>query len=88
MEPVMTNGSEFATLQAYVRDTHGDTHRHYQVEIIHAFRVERDQETENWNRSGFNRLADGERLLLWHGSRTTNFAGAFLNTILGIIGSY
>jgi poly [ADP-ribose] polymerase len=76
MEPVARDCGEFTTLQSYVRDTHGETHRHYQVDIINAFRVEREQETEAWNHSGFDRLANGERLLLWHGSRTTNFAGA------------
>ncbi len=26
-------------------------------------------------KAGFDSVPDGERLLLWHGSRTTNFAG-------------
>jgi len=34
-----------------------------------------DGETAAWKNRGFDRLGDGERLLLWHGSRTTNFAG-------------
>jgi hypothetical protein len=37
--------------------------------------VQRETETQAWNKSGFNKLKDGERLLLWHGSRSTNFAG-------------
>jgi poly [ADP-ribose] polymerase len=37
--------------------------------------VHREAETQAWNKSGFNKLKDGERLLLWHGSRSTNFAG-------------
>ena len=78
MEPVARDCGEFITLQSYVRDTHGDTHRRYQVDIINAFRVERAQETEAWNRGGFDRIANGDRLLLWHGSRTTNFAGTFV----------
>ena len=28
-----------------------------------------------WKKAGFDKLGDGERMLLWHGSRTTNFAG-------------
>jgi poly [ADP-ribose] polymerase len=35
----------------------------------------RASETEAWTKAGYQNLADGERLLLWHGSRTTNFAG-------------
>lgn len=74
MEPVARGNKEFGVLQAYVRDTHGFTHQ-MKVELRHAFRVERESETAAWNDSGFDKLNDGERLLLWHGSRTTNFAG-------------
>ena len=41
MEPVARKSQEFAALQAYTRDTHGVTHRHYGVEVLHAYRVER-----------------------------------------------
>ena len=75
MDPVPRSSKEFAGLQAYTRDTHGATHRHYAVEVLNAFRVERDGETKAWEANGFRNLADGERMLLWHGSRTTNFAG-------------
>ena len=35
----------------------------------------RDAETVAFNNAGHNNLEDGQRLLLWHGSRVTNFAG-------------
>lgn len=35
----------------------------------------REHETKAWNKAGYGKAADGDRLLLWHGSRTTNFAG-------------
>ena len=41
MEPVARGGAEFGALAAYARDTHGATHRHYGVEVLSAFRVER-----------------------------------------------
>ncbi|KZT68464.1 PARP-domain-containing protein [Daedalea quercina L-15889] len=75
MEPVSRNSMEFGALVAYARDTHGATHWHYQVQVQHAFRVERQDETDAWMKAGHDKLADGERLLLWHGSRSTNFAG-------------
>ncbi|KAH9947397.1 poly polymerase catalytic domain-containing protein [Amylocystis lapponica] len=75
MDPVVPDSKEFAALQAYARDTHGATHQHYQVHIQHAYRIERQEETDAWMQGGFDRAADGDRLLLWHGSRTTNFAG-------------
>ncbi|KAJ7924472.1 poly polymerase catalytic domain-containing protein [Mycena leptocephala] len=59
----------------YVRDTHGHTHGHIKANVLNAFRVERAGETAAWEKGGFDKMADGERLLLWHGSRSTNFAG-------------
>lgn len=35
----------------------------------------RESETEAWHRQEHHKLEDGRRMLLWHGSRTTNFAG-------------
>ncbi|EIW86354.1 PARP-domain-containing protein [Coniophora puteana RWD-64-598 SS2] len=75
MDPVDQGTSEFARLAAYVRDTHGETHSNISASIVNAFRVERATETEAWNNAGFDKLAAGERMLLWHGSRSTNFAG-------------
>ncbi|KAI0757807.1 poly polymerase catalytic domain-containing protein [Daedaleopsis nitida] len=75
MDPVARGSTEFGALERYTRETHGATHRHYGVEVLQAFRVEREFETKAWNERGFGSAKDGERLLLWHGSRTTNFAG-------------
>jgi poly [ADP-ribose] polymerase len=41
MDPVDRQSTEFAALDKYVQDTHGETHRHYKVAIQHVFRVER-----------------------------------------------
>lgn len=41
MEPIAHTSREFGALQAYARDTHGATHRHYGVQVLQAFRVER-----------------------------------------------
>ncbi|KAI0369996.1 PARP-domain-containing protein [Pilatotrama ljubarskyi] len=75
METVARASAEFAALETYTRETHGATHRHYGVEVLNAFRVEREHETEAWMKAGLGDLPEGDRLLLWHGSRTTNFAG-------------
>ncbi|KAM6498329.1 Poly(ADP-ribose) polymerase catalytic domain containing protein [Amanita muscaria] len=75
MSPVQRNSAEFSTLEAYVRDTHGATHRHYSVSVLNAYRVQRNIEKEAWEQNGYHDLMGGERLLLWHGSRSTNFAG-------------
>lgn len=75
MDPIARASREFRALETYTRDTHGATHRHYGVQVLNAFRVEREGETRAWVDAGYGGLEGGERLLLWHGSRTTNFAG-------------
>ncbi|KAI0073797.1 PARP-domain-containing protein [Panus rudis PR-1116 ss-1] len=74
MDPIDRSSKEFRGLEQYARDTHGHTH-HFRAEVLNAFRVERQEETERWTAAGFQDLPDGDRLLLWHGSRATNFAG-------------
>ncbi|KAJ7171802.1 poly polymerase catalytic domain-containing protein [Mycena crocata] len=75
MDPVKRSSAEFGVLEAYVRDTHGHTHSHIKANVLNAYRVERAGETAAWMKAGYDKMADGERLLLWHGSRSTNFAG-------------
>ncbi|OAX43641.1 PARP-domain-containing protein [Rhizopogon vinicolor AM-OR11-026] len=74
MNPITQNSSEFAALSRYITDTHGETH-HFEASVLHAFRVEREVETSAYLAKGYDKLAPGDRMLLWHGSRTTNFAG-------------
>ncbi|KAI5120236.1 hypothetical protein M0805_000050 [Coniferiporia weirii] len=75
MIPVTNSSKEFAALAAYAKDTHGSTHNYYKVTLETAFRVKRSHEDENWSNAGLDVLEEGQRLLLWHGSRSTNFAG-------------
>ncbi|KAJ7456439.1 PARP-domain-containing protein [Mycena latifolia] len=75
MEPIERASNEFSVLETYVRETHGHTHGHIKANVLNAYRVERAGETEAWKKAGYDNMADGERLLLWHGSRSTNFAG-------------
>ena len=75
MTPISRKTKEFKGLERYPQDTHGATHSHYKVQIQNAYRVERQDETDAWLKAGFDKTKDGDRLLLWHGSRTTNFAG-------------
>ena len=74
MEPIAQSTKEWTALDTYMRDTHGSTH-HLNFHITQAFRVERQDETVAFMKAGNHKLGDGQRLLLWHGSRTTNFAG-------------
>ncbi|KIJ21425.1 hypothetical protein PAXINDRAFT_95005 [Paxillus involutus ATCC 200175] len=75
MEPISQTSKEFRSLTEYVTNTHGATHMYFNPLVLHAFRVERESETVAWTKAAFDKLPGGDRLLLWHGSRTTNFAG-------------
>lgn len=48
--------------------THGKTHNTFKLEVEQVFEVKRDKEEENFKDVG-------NRQLLWHGSRLTNWVG-------------
>lgn len=62
---------EFKNIEAYVKNTHGETHTQYNLEIADVFKVKRSGEDKKFK--PFKKMKN--RKLLWHGSRITNFAG-------------
>ena len=58
-------------LQEYVKNTHAVTHNQYDLEVMEVFKVGRHGEEKRFK--PFSKLHN--RMLLWHGSRTTNFVG-------------
>ncbi|XP_032677618.1 poly [ADP-ribose] polymerase [Odontomachus brunneus] len=62
---------EFKMIEQYVKNTHATTHTQYELEIEDVFVVKRQGEEQRYK--PFKKLSN--RKLLWHGSRTTNFAG-------------
>lgn len=87
MEP---DSVEFKELRDYFVKTHGATHAvKYRVcnkdletsrtdsvssQVDEIFRIERNGEDDRFSKSPYAKL-EGDRRLLWHGSRTTNFGG-------------
>uniref|UniRef100_A0A914E2X6 Poly [ADP-ribose] polymerase n=1 Tax=Acrobeloides nanus TaxID=290746 RepID=A0A914E2X6_9BILA len=69
MEVVDKSSDEFKRIQTYLKNTHADTHRSYKLEIIDVFRISREGEDNRFKKDISNHH------LLWHGSRTSNFAG-------------
>ena len=65
------DSDEFRTLRKYVEQTHASTHTLYKLEIQEIFKVARDGEEKRFK--PYKKLPN--RKLLWHGSRTTNYAG-------------
>ncbi|CAJ2507129.1 Uu.00g083150.m01.CDS01 [Anthostomella pinea] len=65
--------AEYKELQTYLIDSSHSSHGlRYRLQDI--FRVERPGEHERFEKSR-KTLKDSRRLLLWHGSRTTNYGG-------------
>ncbi|KAL6615347.1 hypothetical protein ACP70R_037617 [Stipagrostis hirtigluma subsp. patula] len=58
-------------IKTYLLSTHGKTHSGYTVDIVQIFKVSRHGETERFQKFS----STGNRMLLWHGSRLTNWAG-------------
>lgn len=71
LEVLEKESEEYAMINRYVRNTHAATHTQYQLEIEDVFVVKRHGEEKRYR--PFKKLHN--RKLLWHGSRTTNFAG-------------
>lgn len=65
--------SEYQELQKLLLNTSSDSHGlRYRLRDI--FRVERPDEADRFKKS-VSKLKDKEPLLLWHGSRATNYGG-------------
>lgn len=65
------DSEEAQTIRKYVKNTHATTHNAYDLEVLDIFKIEREGESQRYK--PFKQLHN--RRLLWHGSRTTNFAG-------------
>lgn len=64
------DGSEFKLIIDYVKETHAITHNNYKLDVKNVFKVQREEDMKR-----FKDHKGKDRALLWHGSRTTNFAG-------------
>jgi len=71
MEPLDHSDEEFKRLVTYTANTHGSTHNMYDLEVLDILKITREGEKQKFR--PFRDLPN--RKLLWHGSRTTNFAG-------------
>jgi len=64
------NSELFSNLNDYVQKTHGKTHTAYTLDVQEVFELDKGGEKDMFNPSGL-----GNRRLLWHGSRLTNWSG-------------
>ncbi|XP_073144779.1 poly [ADP-ribose] polymerase 2 isoform X2 [Henckelia pumila] len=71
LTPLEVNSEEYAMIKKYTVNTHAKTHANYAIDIVQILRVSREGEAER-----FQKFAETKnRMLLWHGSRLTNWAG-------------
>jgi poly [ADP-ribose] polymerase len=74
MHPVEKGGEEWSMVQQYIKNTMSSHHKHMgKVDLKEVFRVTRDGEEETFKNAGWDK--DGNRKLLWHGSRLSNWTG-------------
>ncbi|CAF0974380.1 unnamed protein product [Adineta steineri] len=69
--PVEHNTEEFKLIEQYMIKTHAKTHDQYTLKLCELFKTTREGEYDRFK--NFQTLDNHQ--LLWHGSRTTNFAG-------------
>eukprot|EP00742_Colponemidia_sp_Colp-10_P006467 GILJ01006928.1.p1 GENE.GILJ01006928.1~~GILJ01006928.1.p1 ORF type:complete len:974 (-),score=174.50 GILJ01006928.1:174-3026(-) len=71
LKPLPVDSKEMEIIKTYVKNTHAATHKQYSLEVLDAFEVEKEGD-----RDRFAAWKDNEnRMLLWHGSRLTNWVG-------------
>lgn len=71
IEVLDKSSKDFEVIKQYVKNTHAATHSHYELVIDDVFVIKRQGEDQRYK--PFKKLPN--KKLLWHGSRTTNFAG-------------
>uniref|UniRef100_A0A3Q0KNY3 Poly [ADP-ribose] polymerase n=1 Tax=Schistosoma mansoni TaxID=6183 RepID=A0A3Q0KNY3_SCHMA len=66
--PLRSTDPMYSLLTDYMHETHGVTHNWYTLEILDIFECRKSTEQEEFKDYG-------NRMLLWHGSRLTNWVG-------------
>ncbi|XP_057963916.1 poly [ADP-ribose] polymerase 2 [Malania oleifera] len=71
LTPLDADSEEFSMIARYMQNTHAKTHGNYTVDIDQIFRVSREGEIQRFEKFSSTK----NRMLLWHGSRLTNWTG-------------
>ncbi|XP_075805450.1 poly [ADP-ribose] polymerase 2 isoform X3 [Microtus pennsylvanicus] len=69
LRPLDHESNEFKVISQYLQSTHAPTHRDYTMTLLDVFEVEKEGEKEAFRKDLPNRM------LLWHGSRLSNWVG-------------
>ncbi|XP_058149820.1 poly [ADP-ribose] polymerase 2 isoform X2 [Dasypus novemcinctus] len=69
LHPLDHASHEFKVISQYLQSTHAPTHNDYTMTLLDVFEVEKEGEKEAFREDLHNRM------LLWHGSRLSNWVG-------------
>ncbi|XP_075068840.1 poly [ADP-ribose] polymerase 2 [Mixophyes fleayi] len=69
LETLDKTSSDFQIIERYLQSTHASTHSDYTMTLMNVFRLQKDGEESNFRADLPNRM------LLWHGSRLSNWVG-------------
>ncbi|XAR61125.1 NAD(+) ADP-ribosyltransferase [Bertholletia excelsa] len=70
--PLPHESEDYRLIEKYLQTTHAPTHTDWALELEEVFSLEREGEFDKF---ALYREKLGNRMLLWHGSRMTNFVG-------------
>lgn len=70
--PLSHDSEDYKLVEKYLLNTHAPTHKDWSLELEEVFSLDRDGEFNKYSRYK-NNLHN--KMLLWHGSRLTNFVG-------------
>ncbi|XP_057964119.1 poly [ADP-ribose] polymerase 1 [Malania oleifera] len=70
--PLPHDSEDYQLIEKYLRSTHAPTHKDWALELEEVFSLEREGEVDKF---APYREKLKNRMLLWHGSRLTNFVG-------------
>eukprot|EP00928_Gymnodinium_smaydae_P082127 TRINITY_DN6553_c0_g2_i2.p1 TRINITY_DN6553_c0_g2~~TRINITY_DN6553_c0_g2_i2.p1 ORF type:complete len:462 (+),score=108.00 TRINITY_DN6553_c0_g2_i2:362-1747(+) len=71
MRPLEEDSADWKMVEEYIKNTHASTHGSYHLKLNNLFSVDREGEAERFAKFA----SDSNRMLLWHGSRLTNWMG-------------
>ncbi|KAF3436180.1 hypothetical protein FNV43_RR23272 [Rhamnella rubrinervis] len=72
INPLLHDSEDYRLIEKYLLTTHAPTHTDWTLELEEVFSLEREGE---YDKFAPYRQKLGNRMLLWHGSRLTNFVG-------------
>ncbi|XP_020212076.1 poly [ADP-ribose] polymerase 1 [Cajanus cajan] len=72
ISPLSHDSEDFCLIEKFLHNTHAPTHTDWSLELEEVFSLEREGEFDKF---APYREKLGNRMLLWHGSRLTNFVG-------------